>query len=1684
MSNPSNNNVSARSGADNSDDESIEFPFAINNYDASEPRQDPVLVMGDRMTGDPLNFDLWIEDHRRQFERLRLNQINQFIRHHYVPHLGNRIGPESGEEEYTNDKDFDKASVSKSRMSKHFYKLQTRGKKKGNKKYVPLERHDMKKALQKIKNATFKPESGSNTFLSLFDTRTNDVANHLENFAAMCAGLQHSDSLQSTMSILFLYVKTFVDKSVCSALWQYLSSLVCDDESSQVPDFNEMIYGASIPGFRPESGKEIIQALKEFGKNFALFTTNPVFQKISYIINACVCAGLCEASSMKWEVNGVRLFSPNVYQRHVNAVDLIDAVISTITYFVEGGYEFFKSGSISGFMFTDNRISTLQDEYNTVRSYSGYFRTGMLSEKTGLSDHEYFTKLVGVIDELKKVSRIVSGSEKIMIERMLTHLYEVKVDFDLCRVQGGIRPAPYCIAYVGPPEVGKTVLTSAVPSIIGALNGYDGGPSKCATIRGDDKFQPNLKGDTTSILLDDLFNTKSDFLQVSPTDNIILIKNNAIAYANMPDVESKGKVPICPKLLQVTSNLSDMGASLGSNAPAAIERRMNVRVTVSIKSEFRKTANSPALNWDAVETHYGGRDKVPPLPDIWELHLEDPVVVSNPVRGGADLVNYRTCVLEGKMLDKCSIKDFIEYVKRDSRKFHAQQKELVKQSNELYQKVHLCPKCDTVTLMCGCVPCIPESGTELRDEFYHVFNRYQEGVMGYVCKRLGLHGVISPIVAPFFNRAFVKELGICACFYFLIGIYIMFRSVTVFEVLCILSCFMYFVLRTKLSYHSAQVVYYEMLTFADKHGDKTLEFVLNRVRERKVQRILMTSVALGVVYWAAKEWRNSRPLVKMMAEGNLIPVSQEDIDKRDQEVSNWLKPDTTPVHFDRRLMTHTLDQIVDKVSSNLCFMRVREDESMWRVCDALFIRSGICVVPYHILCKGKNEANGMSPVLYLEFYRKGPNVTGAMFKYIISPNRVRRVPHTDFAILMVASGGDMADITYMLTEDPYSGGANFVYKYKSGEIRREPAHVTVGRHRHETFTRGETFDGISYFLENGTGEGLCMGTFVSTDRGKRIVGFHLGGNDTGYGIGGILTKEQFTKTLEMFPVEYIVPHSSTEFPETTYGMPILTTTHINKKSPVNFLLETGSFNVYGSCHGGVTNKSRVVKSLISDTVHEVFGIPNTWGPPRFIPQWLPWHQNLVNLAKPSNGFRCDSLEWAKRDYLREVLDHMKCHSYAREMVSKIDRLVNVNGKPGVRFIDKLNFNTSCGFPFSGPKSQLMVDLGVVDGYENAKDFTDTVWDEVERIRECLKRGERAFCIWKAVLKDEATSTLKDKVAREINVITIALSLLCREYFLGLTRYMNMFPFLFESMVGINCMSPEWEQLINTLTRNGTLKHRTFAIDYGKFDQRLPAQLTFAAYEIFIEICMASGNYTEEDRIVMKGIATECCYPFVAFNGTLVSLNGSMVSGTTLTVYGDGVCSALKQRIGFKEIEVDNNPHLKSTRFRDNVFVGNYGDDGKGTISEDVKYYDMSTFADLMRKHDIVVTMSDKSSEMLPFVHWDDADFLKRTDNYIEEIGYHLGKLDKKSIFKSLHAHLRNQNLSQEELCVAVMESAVHEFFAWGKLEFDDALVKLKTIADRHFLSVPALHKTFEERCIEWIEKHVGTEPQVTELTEA
>jgi hypothetical protein len=824
---------------------------------------------------------------------------------------------------------------------------------------------------------------------------------------------------------------------------------------------------------------------------------------------------------------------------------------------------------------------------------------------------------------------------------------------------------------------------------------------------------------------------------------------------------------------------------------------------------------------------------------------------------------------------------------------------------------------------------------------------------------------------------------------------------------------------------------------------------------------------------------------KMVLDGNtgLQPETMDEIKERDSKENPWANCNSHPLPMSSPARTSKAEDVAKALRVNL--VGVVSDTSKCTL--GFFITSNFMVVPRHFVEEHHVDGKRDIPI---RCYRGSKKDVGGMFEDKLSVEYMRYIPDTDYAVCYVTSGGTFKDMRGFLPTDEQirKCPAIIVTRETDKPVYSQTQMFFQGTSSVRTKCFAEdnavrTFKGGMYDLPFETWKGMCMSPVLSDSIGCCILGFHLGGSGRVGGCG-VLTQKMFANALnELAGVDGVVLGTSAgihtileaemgDFPEETYGKPILQNKEVHKKSATRFLPEGANIDMYGSVDCRVTPHSNVVLTLISPFVEKCMDVANKWGPPKMKGKGVyPYQAALAVSCIPSKPIG-SPLRRAVIDYKKIAANVRKRLPELFKMAAPLGEVETVSGLIGIKFIDPMNFTTSPGYPFSGPKIEKTDELNPED-YPHVgrpRTFKPEVWQEVQKAREILLSGQRFYALWKACLKDEATKLTKDKV-RVFQSAPLVIQILVRMYFLPIVRIIQLNPIAFECAVGVNAEGPEWQELWDAAMSKGA--DRVLAGDYKSYDARMPAQCTIAAFDILIDIAEQCGGYTEEDIKLMKAMVHEVVYPVLVYNGDLIQLFGTNPSGQNLTVIINCIVNSLFLRSSFYSMYPEKD-------FKEECSFLTYGDDVIGTVSENCKRFNHMTYAAWLKERDIMFTMPDKEADPVPFLNELEVDFLKRKCRYNPDLGMKVGLLDEDSIYKRLHNHILSKELTLEEHSAQNIETSLHDWFFYGRDVFEDRRNKLRAVAREagilHMCS--ALDVSYDKRVLKWRVKYLDEYPDL------
>lgn len=715
------------------------------------------------------------------------------------------------------------------------------------------------------------------------------------------------------------------------------------------------------------------------------------------------------------------------------------------------------------------------------------------------------------------------------------------------------------------------------------------------------------------------------------------------------------------------------------------------------------------------------------------------------------------------------------------------------------------------------------------------------------------------------------------------------------------------------------------------------------------------------------------------------------------------------------------------------------------------------VLPAHVMFAGTQK-------IQVQTTRK--DTLGKNFEEIIDDSCWVRMS-ADFALLRLVSGGPVHNFSKYLLRDDFDLSSSFhcdlITKDREGVVSVDVVKLLSKKTFESSFAK---FEGVDYNCSAPCEPGICMSPLIARKKGGCIVGFHLAGrNGTPYGVSGLLTLPTYERALKELDSKVgLICHSAGDFPTARYDQDFDLGGTIDLRHPTRFQCDSDDGRqpiaqvISPHTKGLVRFKSNVKKTIISDAVTEIMGLPRLHGAPdtRCINQH--WARDLTQMSHPRGDFTPSYWNCACEDLWNKFKTFLDANPNMLELVHQYPKDYILSGMDGVTSVDRVDLNTSMGWPINKAKKNFLGPVErEVDGITEVVDFNDPKFMlQIDEMRDVLKRGERVYAIHRGNLKDEPTKFTKKKI-RMFAGCEFALTYLGREYFLPIIRLIQTNWIEFECAVGVNVHSKQWTELYAHITKHGTTN--MVAGDYKAFDKSASPKAMMSAFEILIKIAREAG-YSQEQVTIMRGIATEICYPVYEISGVVVQIFGSNPSGHPLTVIVNNLMNSLYLRYAYYAIYEGQPPKP----FAEVCSLICYGDDNAMGVDDDYPDFNHTRISEELAKVGITYTMADKDSASVPFIGIEDVSFLKRNFKWSDDLGAWMAPIEIASISKSLHNCMQRKgvDVTPEELALGSLTGANMEFYYHGRKVFEERRAQLISVAEACELHNMLELKTYDD----------------------
>lgn len=1255
-------------------------------------------------------------------------------------------------------------------------------------------------------------------------------------------------------------------------------------------------------------------------------------------------------------------------------VEFIDAVI----FVLKKGIQVIRTGDISCIYHSGDTYGHLFDQYNKLKTQTTQLHN---PELFGFNISSYQRLLDDTIESFQNISKhMISAKryDKELIAKTLNELTFWRTQVITKKSSRNTRRAPFAVLIHGESGVGKTYMKEIIFNFVGRTLGLDVTPEYCFTRSPGANFWDGFRSSMWCVILDDVgFPHPNKCPNGDETyKDLIQICNNQPFGPDQAALEDKGRTPMMARLVVATTNIKNLNAATYFSHASAAQRRLPIIITPVVKPEF--ATGDGMLDGSKVPPSTPGQ-----YDDYWYYDIDE--VRASKIDSPDKYAKFIP------VRKQCSLKEMLLYLKDAMTKHELTQDKYMKAVASM-QDIEFCDLCQMPKLQfCECPPPCEPTGFAMQGKteemtYYNIaiaFLFHYNFLLTLVL--IHIFTKIYKLIQPF--RRFITWLPHIRRFV---------RMVQAPRDLCA-----------------------EDREYMVNLGNRVQAHIVGSVNFAIIAKALVACSGVAAVgYTWAKLSRPSPGSMKLQSTG-YKPVPGE------QERSNpWVKDNYITSSFDLSCHSKSVNGLREED-----FLKVME-----RNCGIfeIFLPTGFISSARMFCIRGNVYATnnhlvpslGDGMMIKVTFSSETSGIS-ENFNTVLCENQVVRLLDRDLCVFTICNTPPRQGIFKYLPKNEINIDAKGAYigRKEDGTIDINVVKRVKSAGPVLIPQLDKVIPAFSCQITRPTIDGEC-GTllYANLPSGKTICGYHiLGKNSHTYALS--LTQQMFETILNnttLYTIQGSTPSLSSKSAERKLGP-------LHAKSPFRYI-QSGIAHVYGSYVGFRPQpRSRVVAtpmaSYLSDHGYKIrYGKPVMAG-------WEPWYNSLKDMVAPVTTWNHGILEEITKEFISDIRKGLTSADYA--MVHVYDDDTTLNGAPGVSYVDKINRNTSAGAPWNKIKRHFLTPQDPIGDPLGPMDLDFEITYRIHEMLINYNAGERSMPVFTAHLKDEAVSYAKiaAKKTRIFCGAPLDFTFMVRKYMLGLVRLIQNKRCLFESAPGTIAQSREWHNLYLHISRYG--EDRIIAGDYSKFDKKMSSSLVIHAFAILRSICKDSGNYDVTDLRIFDGIANDIMYPLVDFNGDLVNFHGTNPSGHPLTVIINGLVNSLMMRYAYRML----NPIGESASFKDKVSLMTYGDDNICSVSPDAPWFNHTSISIFFGLYDIGYTMADKSATSVPYIHMSEATFLKRSWRMDTDIGLYMAPLDHDSIEKMLMVWVASKTIGEEQQCIAVVSSAMHEYFFYGKEVF-------------------------------------------------
>jgi hypothetical protein len=1338
----------------------------------------------------------------------------------------------------------------------------------------------------------------------------------------------------------------------------------------------------------------------------------PLFKMLVRSATLATSSALLMKAGLGIEVTSLLTAYAEGAKQFIVEADFVTSVVNLVRYIIGRVSQCFETGSISPIFHTQATHTAWVNRAFQTLEEDAIFR---LPGQDRVDESVHMSNLEDMIVEGMEVLKFHVGSDaRVPIASTLSKLRLARATHLVRYKNGAAREAPFALLVCGRTSAGKSSFVEQLYYHYGKVCNKPIEPKFKYTRTFSDDYWTDFRSHMWCIVLDDVACPNPNKASDDPSLNdIIALVNNVPFAPPQADIENKG-TPARPEFVIGTTNTPHLNAAVWFSNPAAVRRRFRYNLYISPKPEYADAKNADAL-----------RDDIDPNPppgcyfDLWHIRVTKVVARRS---GNDDAITQEAFEVEYKTFTE--IYSFMEWFNEVVQEYKRQQDGL-KGAFESVRSVTLCDQCHIPEAHCRCVcphcgsaeracacaeTLLADAHARVQGSEVSVYDQTQSsppwGAMGIATATaaagaaLYVHRGALPTPSSVYERA-----------------------------------------RGAIADYSREKVLAALAACKDEVWSRCKP-VLRRVL--MVLAGLASACAAYRMYnsYTLEEQSSEEPSVRLsLATVGVTPEPAGDVLESPYQVDKYSRVDLDYAPLVRSWSGLERTKVNQYILRNTFGLIVR------RVVDGVTKRTnGVCLALGGHLYVTTNHLLATEGDLQITFMHE-PIASGPSRNMTkrYTQSMLHRVPERELVFFQNRDYTAKVKMIQLVPQTSHSARAPgwFCRKTTDGESAAVPLEC-VSDEGTTTVPDGRPMRVWGYETPNAVGH--CGTPVVQYSRqGPLIVGLHYLGTHPATKCQAVsLTQDVVQDAIRHFGdllVEPSPPMLDSEYRVVTVGPN-------HPKSVLMYVEDDCTIHNYGTTNiPRASSKSKVARTILADAAEQAGYTQEHFAPP--MSGWQVGRNQILPILQQERLTDEHLLRECSDAYIDEVMAGLSEEDKA-EAATILSVEAAINGVPGTRFIDSMNFKTSAGFPSMATKRHVTVELPPDDLYQVKRTFTKPVLDRAEVMYQRYVSGRRASPIAVKHNKDEPRSAAKvsDHQTRAINGLPVDHSLVARMHTSALVRVIMKNKLLFEAAPGLVAQSREWHHLAQYLSRSGS--GQKIDGDYKWYDLKAGASWILEAFRAIREILRRCGA-TQEHLRVVECMGEDVAFCFVCFDGDLYEFFGHNPSGHTLTVVINCLMNSFYSRYAYKRLH----PLGEVRDYRMFVSQITYGDDDTKDVM--VPWFCHNNISEELARIGVTYTAADKSTGDVPFRTIDQVTFLKRSFRWEAELEAYVAPLDEASIGKMLVVSLPSDKHVYVDAGERVV-TAAREYFWYGREVFEAKIPVLRSILRA---SVPESYATVE-----------------------